>query len=392
MSSVNREKATRPIKALFVNAWTELGGAELSLLGMLQALPREKIQPSVVTLGYGRGDLPERIRAANIETIELQVGIRWNPLALSAGKRSLAAAIKSVAPDIVVSNGSLAHLWAAPAAGRNNLPCVFFFRDWPGAGRSLFCGYTERRALWAGTCGYLCASQAVANQLSRYVGARASINIVPPGIDNNCFKPDSPAREKFRRSLGIEEQQVLIGLAARMQEWKGGRLFLEAASEVLAAFPGARFVLSGGRLCASDRSFERRLAADLVKSGITDRVIMAGYLLDMKGFWNGLDIAVSCSLHPEPFGRGIVEAMLCGKAVIASGQGGPAEIISSGRNGLLFEAGSKSSLAAGILKLCRDSDLRQELGARALERAAEYSPQASADAAVKAITDLLRRL
>ncbi len=390
MSSFNRGKASRPIKVLFVNAWTELGGAEISLLSMLGAFSGQDIHASVITLGLGAGDLPERLRAAGVETTELQVGSRWNPLAFSTGKRVLAAAIRSAAPDLVVSNGSLAHLWAAPAADRNNLPCALFFRDWPGADRNLFSGYTERRALRARTCGYLCASQAVAEELRRYVGSKALMQIVSPGIDNAHFKPDSLAREKFRRGLGIEKHEVLIGLAARLQKWKGGGLFLEAAAEVLKIFPDARFVLAGGRLCTSDKGFERRLRGCLAKTGITDRVILAGHLQNMKSFWNGLDIAVSCSLHPEPFGRGIVEAMACARAVIASDQGGPAEIINSGRNGLLFAAGNQSSLAARIIELCRDPDLRARLGARALERAAEYSPQASAHAAGKAISDLLR--
>jgi glycosyltransferase involved in cell wall biosynthesis len=80
------------------------------------------------------------------------------------------------------------------------------------------------------------------------------------------------------------------------------------------------------------------------------------------------EIAVVPSVWAEPFGRAAIEAMGQGCALIATAVGGLPEVV--GDAGELVAAGDVPALAATMVRLARDADLRARLQAKARERAA----------------------
>ena len=83
------------------------------------------------------------------------------------------------------------------------------------------------------------------------------------------------------------------------------------------------------------------------------------------------DVVVDTSTSPEPFGRVIVEAMLSGKPVIASYEGGAAEIIEHGHSGILIAPSDPDSLAGWIKHLLGDPRLVRDLAEAGRRRAME---------------------
>jgi glycosyltransferase involved in cell wall biosynthesis len=80
------------------------------------------------------------------------------------------------------------------------------------------------------------------------------------------------------------------------------------------------------------------------------------------------DYFVFPSLHENlPFA--ILEAMSCGKAIVATSVGGVPELIVDGESGLLVPPSDPAALAAAILRVLRDDDLKQRLGENAKKRA-----------------------
>jgi len=121
----------------------------------------------------------------------------------------------------------------------------------------------------------------------------------------------------------------------------------------------------------------RTLARDL---GIDDRVIFTGERADVPDLLAAADVAVHCSVDPEPFGLVILEAMAAGRAVIASNAGGPAEIIEAGNSGLLTRPGDHSELGEAMLRVLTDRELRGRLarnGAARLESRFSFHRMAS---------------
>jgi glycosyltransferase involved in cell wall biosynthesis len=135
-----------------------------------------------------------------------------------------------------------------------------------------------------------------------------------------------------------------VGVVGRLAEWKGQRLFLQAVarSDVLWH---ARIV---GGPAGSDAVSTDELVALAEQLGIRDRVEVLGHVDDVRAQLDRLDVLVHSSLIPEPFGQVVAEGLARGCLVVVPDQGGPSEIITSGRNGLTYSMGSVQSLAARL--------------------------------------------
>jgi glycosyltransferase involved in cell wall biosynthesis len=95
---------------------------------------------------------------------------------------------------------------------------------------------------------------------------------------------------------------------------------------------------------------------------LAGRVGFTGFLEDNAAALRSLDIIVHAITQPEPFGMVIIEAMACGKALIAVQAGGAAELFVDGENALGHPAGDSAELARQIERLSRDEGLRRALG------------------------------
>jgi len=91
-------------------------------------------------------------------------------------------------------------------------------------------------------------------------------------------------------------------------------------------------------------------------------------------------VLVFPSIWPEPFGRSMIEAFATGTPVVASNTGAMAEIVTHGRNGLLFEPGNATDLSKQVALLFHDAGLCDKTG-HAARQAYErlYTPQRNLD-------------
>lgn len=92
----------------------------------------------------------------------------------------------------------------------------------------------------------------------------------------------------------------------------------------------------------------------------------------MRG-WMHCAIGVVPSIWPEPFGQVVVEAMMCGKPVVASAVGGIPDIILNGESGLLVEPGDADSLREALRELLLDADKRARMGKVGQQRAHQFT-------------------
>lgn len=124
---------------------------------------------------------------------------------------------------------------------------------------------------------------------------------------------------------------------------------------------------------------------------IGDRVTMMGTASPIEPEMAKASLlAVSSSM--ESFGMTIVEAMRVGLPVVSTDCPlGPGEIISDGVDGLLVPPRDVDALAAGILRLINDDELRHRMGEAALEKGARYDPARIADACEALLEELIAR-
>ena len=213
------------------------------------------------------------------------------------------------------------------------------------------------------------------------------IHTIHNAVDAAHFDPDKTLadRQSIREHFGIPKDVPLVGIAARMNPWKGQYELIGAACRLRDAFPNLQIMIIGADVPEMRFDFERKAR----EGGIADRVHFVGYQKDVRPFLKELDLFVHPS-HSEPFGLSIVEAMAMRKPVIACGTGGVPEIITHGKDGWLVEERSPDAVAEGITTLLNNPELCRQMGAFARETVrTRFTPRQQCAAVARRYASLL---
>jgi glycosyltransferase involved in cell wall biosynthesis len=194
------------------------------------------------------------------------------------------------------------------------------------------------------------------------LGAELSrVTIVPCGVDLSVFTPLGPSEPR-------PEGRHRIVVVSRMVERKGIGNVITALADV----PDADLVVAGGPPKAELESDAecRRLAALAERAGVTDRVDFRGRVErgDLPALFRSADV-VACVPWYEPFGIVPLEAIACGRAVVATAVGGLVDTVVDGVTGIHVPPRRPDRLAAALDALLGDPEQRRVLGAAGARRA-----------------------
>lgn len=181
--------------------------------------------------------------------------------------------------------------------------------------------------------------------------------LLPNGIDVTEFRPSIEGRRSWRKKLGLSEETILIGMAARRDPMKDHEGLIAAASLLP---DNVCLALVGDGVTAEDPS----LASD--RNGI----YLLGRCGDMPGFFSALDVAVLASNFGEGFPNVVAEAMACGVPCIVTDVGDAAAIVAD--TGRVVPPNDPAALAGAISDLVMQPSLRISMGERARSRVVEH--------------------
>ena len=316
------------------------GGAELMLMHLLRA-NRHGPGADYRVAFLEDGPLADEVRALGYPVQVFPAGqLRDLPRFLAVTRR-LRQWFKRERVQLVLSWMSKAHLYAGPAAALAGVPAVWWQHGIPGG------HWMDRTAARLPAREVFCSSNAVQAAQRRVRPARDT-SVIYPAVDLERFHPARlPTPGQARRQLGLPPAGPLVGIVCRLQHGKGVHVFLDAAAQVLATRPGASFVVVGGEH-ALEPDYPARLASQVRRLGLADRVLFAGYQACTELWMQALDVCVHASTGTEAFGMVIIEAMALGKVTLAAKADGPLEIIEDGVDGLLVEPGKPALLAEAI--------------------------------------------
>lgn len=196
----------------------------------------------------------------------------------------------------------------------------------------------------------------VEEHLAEGIGKREQFRVVFSGIDLAPFEHTQAKREAFRRALGVEDDEIIVGGVGRLEPVKGFAYFVAAARAVLREAPRVLFVLAGA---GSQEAALRREAAPL-----GDRFRFLGLRNDVPDMMAALDMLVVPSIN-EGMGRVLLEAGAAAKPVVAANVGGIPDLVEDGRTGLLVPPRDGAAIAGAVLALVRAPELRAAMGAAA---------------------------
>jgi len=189
--------------------------------------------------------------------------------------------------------------------------------------------------------------------------------IIPNGIDLEKFSPDVPKIEKFN------DGKLNVLFVGRLEKRKGLRYLIDAYSRVKKDFDESRLIIVG-----PGTRFLGKYKKQVRDYGLKD-VHFIGPVSDDKlpGYYNTADIFCAPATGQESFGIVLLEAMACGKPVVASNIEGYAGVMTDQKEGLLVLPKNADSLAEALRTLMADEKLRKQMGERGITTARNYSWQ-----------------
>ncbi|MEH0108302.1 glycosyltransferase [Tersicoccus sp. MR15.9] len=209
-----------------------------------------------------------------------------------------------------------------------------------------------------------------AADLARYYGADpARIDVVPPGVDLNVFRPEGPAEERSTQQPSPGRLRVV--LAGRMQRHKGPQVLLQAVARLRAERPDVGLDV---RVIGAASGRDLDLPALVDELGLADTVRLEPPVPPRRlaAAFRAADVVVMPSAH-ESFGLVALEAQACGTPVVATDAGGLAEAVQDGETGLLVPGRDPADWAAAIARLHDDPTLRTALATRAAVHARAFT-------------------
>ena len=167
---------------------------------------------------------------------------------------------------------------------------------------------------------------------------------------------------ELRQELWLPHGAPIAGNVAALVPHKGHRHLIEAAALVVREVPDARFVIAG------DGELRPTLEQQIRGLRLEKHVLLAGFRSDILPVHKAFDLFVMSSVT-EGLGTSLLDAMACGKAVVATTAGGIPEIVVDGETGLLVPPRDHAAMARAIVTLLKDDALRRRMGDAGLARA-----------------------
>jgi UDP-glucose:(heptosyl)LPS alpha-1,3-glucosyltransferase len=219
---------------------------------------------------------------------------------------------------------------------------------------------------------------------SRYHLPAERINVVPNGVDIDRFDPRRLAemREPMRRALNAGDQVLFVAIAHNML-LKGVDTAIQAIATLQREGVAARLLVAG--------SDPDPILIDLArKCGVINCLEFLRYVTDIVPIYAAADAVI----HPtrwDACSLATLEGLASGLPVITTSMNGAAELMSHGRDGLIFSDPEDSMALASQMRVVLDPSERRRLGTRARETAVRWSARDNFRAVEKILLSVARQ-
>lgn len=324
-----------------------------------------------------------RERAADLEPrAELRMARSPHILAMLKDVKTLARGIDERDIDVAHVHNSHDHIIGSRAARKSDRkPAVVRTNHKAIPMKS---GFFSRRLVNGFTDGIIelsCA--AMEADLRTYGMSEDKILRIEGSVDLERFHPAAAGRE-IRSELGLEPDDIVVGMVARIQPHRRFDVFLEAIKSAAEQCDRLRAMIVGRGTHA-----EELTVRPAERMGITDRVVFPGYRKDdYVQVLGAMDFLVFLVPGSDGSCRAAREAMAMGKPVVAANRGMLPELVDNEECGLVVDD-APEKLAEAIVRMASDEALRRRLGEGAARKAAE---RFRIDEQAKAVAGFYERL
>ena len=191
------------------------------------------------------------------------------------------------------------------------------------------------------------------------------VEVIYNGVDLRALSKPSPgARDRVRAEFGYSSTDFVTVQVARLHELKDHQTALKAVDEARHKIPGLRLLLAG------DGDQRSAIEQTIRERGLEQTVTLAGTRKDIADLLSASDVFLLSSIS-EGIPLTVIEAMAARRPVVSTAVGGLPELIEHSVSGMLAPSGDASSLAASLVQLYQNTDLRNQMAEVAAARAQE---------------------
>jgi glycosyltransferase involved in cell wall biosynthesis len=284
----------------------------------------------------------------------------------------LRAAVRAFRPDIIYERFSLflfAGIWVKRRTGLKLLLEVnspLFEERAKNDGLKLKAmGRWAQRWLWRSADHVLPVTKVLGGMVASNGVPWSRISVIPNGINPERFQAQLPAPEA-KAALGLPPSRLVLGFTGFIRGWNAVHRLIDFVAAqaldlhilVVGDGPAREPLLQYAR--------DKNIADRLTIVGVVERDQIARHIC-------AFDVALLPAVTPYSSPLKLFEYLYLGRAIVAPNDANIREILTDGRNALLFDTGKAGGMEEALLTLCRDQNLRQLLGTAAREAIAEQS-------------------
>ncbi len=339
----------RKINVIHLVEELTIGGLEKILTAIVLNLDKEKYNVSVWCLREG-GFFADKLVKEGIDVKILQISTSRNPLSIY----KLYKLLKSHKFDIIHT-----HAYSAGTIGRISaflagIPVIISHNQNVYDYYNKYYHFVEW-LLSLITDGIICVSDEVKRFTNETQGIDSKrLLTIYNGIDNVC-PVDEKDTSGLRKELGIPINHSVMGTIAQFSKKKGLAYLIKSASILLEHRKDVNFLLVG------EGSIMEELKKLCINLKVEKSVIFAGERSDIPKILSLIDIFVLPSIR-EGLPLAVLEAMDCGKPIIATNVGGVPEIVKNGINGILVQPKDPEALYSAMKELLDDRGKIEKMG------------------------------
>lgn len=329
----------------------EVGGMENGVVNLANLIDKDRFKFTICCLSHP-GALSKRLKDVNIEVLSLGWSRGFSPKLFL----KLAHTFKERNVDIIHTHGWLTLIYSSVASIIARIPVLIngehgaFQLD--NFRRKI--AYTIISAIvdW-----YVVVSYSLEKELANILKSNVNnILTIPNGVDLQKFSPlrvDEVA--SIRSELGIPTTARVIGSVGRLEPVKNYEMLLRVFAKLSKNYLDIHCILIG------DGSLKAKLEELAIKLEIADRVHFAGQVDNPNQLISILDLFVSTSFS-EGMSNTILEAMACGKPIVATDVGDSGKLVDEGHNGLLVQSEDIIGLEKAIIQILYDKNMLKMYG------------------------------
>ena len=334
------------MKLLFVGTNPENTGAASHFVALVQAMAGAGHDVGVVA--YPDGLIWQGLSTSRVRLTRA----KFRNVFDLRGYAAVFAAARQLDPDWLVGNFGKEY-WPLILAGRLLRVPVALFRHRTPPMKRLSAWLVPRLAQR-----FLAVSRhARQAYLDRGIPGRL-VQVLYNPVNMELCRPDPQRRGEILRSLGLDDEAIVLGYSGRMHNGKGIFPLFEAAGAAMAEQPRLHCLWLGDGPDA--QALRERAAAHPLAA----RHHFLGWLPDVHPYYSVMSMLAFPSIATETFGRVSIEAQAAGVPVLGSDIGGIPETLDAGVSGLLLPPGDVAAWRDAILALC-DPSVRLPMGVAA---------------------------